>query len=192
MLAEEKYQGFKVCAEQDIAQLRAGLEKRILDLLPSASAAGLSSGYVDAKGRYANPFATISYYVMFVVPLVLATVYFYFLHGQELDGKSLVLRFLVISPMLAISSFGLWSIRLNRRLYEEYNYKQRVMQLYDGFSRVVDEDGSEEQKEALIDVMIDAVKEKPSLMMSKYDRGGISLIDKLAGSTNHQDNSAKE
>jgi bifunctional ADP-heptose synthase (sugar kinase/adenylyltransferase) len=94
--------------------------------------------------------------------------------------------------MLAISSFGLWSIRLNRRLYEEYNYKQRVMQLYDGFSRVVDEDGSEEQKEALIDVMIDAVKEKPSLMMSKYDRGGISLIDKLAGSTNHQDNSAKE
>lgn len=47
-------------------------------------------------------------------------------------------------PMAAISLFGWSSIRLYRRLYEEYNHKQRVMQLYHSFKEQIDENGTED------------------------------------------------
>lgn len=168
-------------SQQQFSSLREELRSRILEFLPDASAAGLSHGFVEAKKRYMNVWATIAYYIMFIVPLCAATFYFYNLQGTSLDEVSLLLRFLIVSPLLAISSFGIWSIRLNRRLFEEYNHKQRIMQLYDGFTKVVDEDESGEQKKELISIMLNAVKTRPSLTLSKYEKGGEGFLDVIFG-----------
>ncbi len=89
-------------------------------------------------------------------------------------------------PLAAISAFGWSSIRLYRRLYEEYNHKQRVMQLYHSFKDEIGD--SEEHKNALLAIMLSAVGDKPSLAMHHYDKNigdiGIGIgdiIGKLMG-----------
>jgi hypothetical protein len=119
-------------------------------------------------------FSTIIYYVMFLAPLIYMFYHIDLLFKdiQNIDLKVLIFKSLLSLPLGLVSWFGFSSIRLNRRLYEEYNHKQRVMQLYHGFKQEIEEHGSEEHKKALIAMMINAVQDKPSLAMHKYDQGG--------------------
>lgn len=89
-------------------------------------------------------------------------------------------RGVVSLPLVAISIFGWSSIRLYRRLYEEYNHKQRVMQLYQSFKEQIDQLEDKELKKALLAVMLTTVGDKPSLTMHKYDNGMGDLMSNLS------------
>lgn len=122
--------------------------------------------------NYSTP---IFLYAIFFVPLI--PVFWYFLDlldfAKENPGKLttelLLLRTAISIPLITVSLFGLSSIRLYRRLFEEYNHKQRVMQLYDSFKREFEKVGSADQQQALLSIMLATVGDKPSLAMHKYD-----------------------
>lgn len=78
-------------------------------------------------------------------------------------------------PWFVISWFGYTSIMTNRKLYEEYNHKQRVMQLYKGFEDYIKDGGTEEQKEKLLDTMLEAVAHRPNIIVSSLPK---QIIDK--------------
>ena len=118
----------------------------------------------------ANPAAIIGmvfFYALFLGPLVLiAWGSFDLLQKLEMnpnipvDYRMLVLRFLIAVPLATISAFGFASLRLYRKLFEEYNHKQRVMELYQSFNDEIKASGSPERKRALLDIMLKAVSDK--------------------------------
>lgn len=89
--------------------------------------------------------------------------------SAPVGAEYLIFRTLIAVPLGTISLFGYTSLRLYRRLYEEYNYKQRVMELYLSFAKEIGDKGTDEQKEALIAIMLKAVADKPSVSMHRYD-----------------------
>jgi hypothetical protein len=176
--------------------LHETLQAKILSLLPSAGAAGLSSTYYDAKSRYAptsyagkpgasrlegwrkhlrsvfgyNPASVIAtgfFYVMFVVPLaIIAFGSLQLLYKMEndvhfvLDYRMLAVRFLIVLPLATLSGFGFASLQLYRKLYEEYNHKQRVMELYQSFRDEIATNGDEIQQKELLTIMLRSVANK--------------------------------
>ncbi|HEX7776799.1 MAG TPA: hypothetical protein VF449_09755, partial [Parvibaculum sp.] len=122
---------------------------------------------------YATP---LFLYAVFLGPLIPVFLYFRELlefakdHPDKLTVELLLLRTAISVPLLTVSLFGLSSIRLYRRLYEEYNHKQRVMQLYDSFKREFEKVGDAEQQRALLTIMLTTVGDKPSLAMHKYEK----------------------
>ncbi len=113
---------------------------------------------------------------MFLAPLIFIV---WFLHpildaaenGKSISDGVLIWRGVLSVPVSAISLFGWSSIRLNRRLYEEYNHKQRVMQLYRSFKEEISKiDPAGDEYKALIAIMLGAVADKPTLAMSEYDK----------------------
>ncbi len=177
------------------------IKTEIRDLLPGAGAAGLSKTYFEAKKRYGvlsdnelvggiwnnklhlvtKGFKTLLFYSMFIVPLVFIVWMFYGaidgLDDTENDIYGLLLiRFFIATPLAGISWFGLYSIRVNRQLYEEYNHKQRVMELYHSFSDMLADYGAEDYGEKLLGIMMETVNTKPSLDLRrdkvKKEKGG--------------------
>lgn len=128
----------------------------------------------------------IFFYSMFILPLLAIVWIFYDLldfikemtktapSDMRIDITILFLRFLLALPLATISWFGWSSIRLYRRLYEEYNHKQRVMQLYHSFKTEIDTDGEDHHKKSLLAIMLTTVGDKPSLAMHDYDHNGKS------------------
>lgn len=149
------------------------------------------------KGFGYNPasvVATIVFYVMFVVPIgFIVWIFFDFLkslpggpHPIDVDYKLLLLRVFIALPLAAISGFGFNSLRLYRKLYEEYNHKQRVMELYLSFSREIQANGTPEQKQELLNIMLNSVSAK-AMGEAKGGEGdhegdlSLSTLDKFAG-----------
>ncbi|MBV8976957.1 MAG: hypothetical protein JO261_10025 [Alphaproteobacteria bacterium] len=111
--------------------------------------------------------ATVFFYGLFIVPLLLIAAGSYqlvyqieFQHMPIPDIRILGLRVLIGLPLVALSTFGLVSLRLYRKLYEQYNHKQRVMELYVSFKREIEANGADDQKKKLISIMLDSVAEK--------------------------------
>jgi hypothetical protein len=176
--------------------LHDALQTRILALLPSAGAAGLSSTYFDAKSRYAptsyakkpgtthltgwrlllrsavgyNPaslLATVVFYALFVGPvgaIVYGSLTLLFRMENDphfvVDYKMLVVRALIAVPLATLSGFGLFSLQRYRRLYEQYDHKQRVMELYQSFGNEIAQSGDENRKKELLGIMLASVASK--------------------------------
>ena len=186
-------------SKTSIETLKHSLETDIRALLPDAGAAGLANTYFDAKARYSFvPYASNSktkhpilgflvhllqgtvpslfFYAMFLTPLIYIIVFFSPIltdlqQGKPIDQTIIIFKTILSIPLGAISLFGWSSIRVNRMLYEEYNHKQRVMQLYRSFKDEIETlDDDSETKDALIKIMLKAVNDKPSLKMHKYDK----------------------
>ncbi len=163
--------------EEKFEKLHKDLEKKILDLLPGATVARLSNAYREAKERYGSVPDKKNqgdgwFYALFIAPLavIICLMVFgnilglgRFIIEGDFNYSALWNRFFISSPFATLSWFGWSSIRLNRRLYEEYNHKQRVMQLYHGFNGEIEEYGREDQKQKLLDIMLQNVADKPSL-----------------------------
>jgi predicted nucleic acid-binding Zn-ribbon protein len=135
--------------------------------------------------------ATIFFYALFMGPLLLLIYGTYDLvrqieynHLPMPDNRIIALRFLIAVPLATLSTFGFASLRLYRKLYEQYNHKQRVMELYMSFKREIETNGDDEQKKKLITIMLDSVAEKAWQITApdreeKSDESLLSL-DKLA------------
>jgi myosin heavy subunit len=172
-------------------ELYNALNDKINSLLPGAGAAGLASSYYEAKMRYSttndlssldddvskrmklkwqdfvNQFAEYSLnMILFIAPLVALIVLFPDFHAPDAfkDNPYAILFYKVTLtiPFFIISSYGVLNILKTKQLFEEYNHKQRVMQLYHGFKKEIDMLGNADLKKKLLDVMLDVVKEKPS------------------------------
>ena len=115
----------------------------------------------------------VVFYTLFILPLI---VIIYLMVSNNIEGlndlisedgklnsNALLRRFFISSPFAMLSWFGWGSIRLNRRLYEEYNHKQRVMQLYHSFKKEVEVEGTDKQKQELLTIMLNNVGDKPSI-----------------------------
>lgn len=118
----------------------------------------------------ASVVATVFFYALFILPILCIVYIFYdVLHHlpngniNNLDLKILLLRGLIALPLATISAFGFTSLRQYRRLYEEYNHKQRVMELYASFRKEIEDNGTDDQKKALLTIMLDAVADKTYL-----------------------------
>ncbi|MBS0275865.1 MAG: hypothetical protein JSR55_16115 [Proteobacteria bacterium] len=117
-----------------------------------------------------NPWAWVStlfFYVLFMGPLILLAKGTWdliqqieFGHMPIPDARLIALRFLIAVPLATLSAFGFASLRLNRKLYEQYNHKQRVMELYMSFKKEIETNGDDEQKKKLLTIMLDSVAEK--------------------------------
>lgn len=53
------------------------------------------------------------------------------------------------------------------------------MQLYHGFKDEVKNHGNPEMHKALLAIMLEVVKDKPSLTMSQYDHGSNGILSQL-------------
>lgn len=129
----------------------------------------------------------VFFYALFILPLAGIFYIFYdllhFIESQQpsdihIDPSILIYRVLLSLPLAWVSFFGWSSIRLHRRLYEEYNYKQRVMQLYHSFKEEIGSDDDDNHK-ALMGIMLAAVADKPSLAMNQYDSSGKGLLSEI-------------
>ena len=194
----EEVEKFKNEQPAQFADLKNMLEADIRSLLPGAGAAGLASAYAQAKARYgALPyeekvtlwnaiFAFLNllkghsgnalHYVLFIAPLIFVTWHFSDLAQIASDPNGggatleLVLMKLAIStPAIPVSLFGWSSLKTQRRLFEEYNHKQRVMQLYHSFKNEIEEFGDDAQKKELLAIMLKTVADKPALVMNEHD-----------------------
>jgi predicted nucleic acid-binding Zn-ribbon protein len=115
----------------------------------------------------ASVVATIFFYGMFLVPLGALAYGTYDLVWQlehnpqfRFDYRILALRFLIAVPLATISGFGFASLQQYRKLYEQYNHKQRVMELYRSFRDEIATNGDAEQTKALLKIMLDSVADK--------------------------------
>jgi hypothetical protein len=194
----------KMSANQ-LEELKVALEAEIRSLLPGAGAARLAHAYFDAKARYGStPFrpnakandlfnvltsvqhslknlSFLFYYALFIAPLIVIYWTFKDIVIQDLTLGILLFRVLISTPMAIVSWFGFSSIRLNRRLYEEYNHKQRVMELFYSFEGIIAKDGKEDQKQKLLEIMLKVVDHRPSLIMANYDKGADGIFSRFFG-----------
>lgn len=130
--------------------------------------------------------ATVSFYLLFLAPLaVVAIGSFQLLQKLEADPhfvltyQMLGLRLLVAAPLATISAFGFASLRLYRKLYEEYNHKQRVMELYESFKKEIDSAGSAEQKKMLLTIMLNSVASKASDFVKDDEKVDDSILSRV-------------
>lgn len=190
---------FATIGEQ-FEKLKGSLELEIRSLLPDAGAAGLASAYFEAKSKY-SPTKYVSkvgettsrwdktlhfvgaaaapafFYIMLLAPLIFLAYHMIELfdwlkdHPNDLKPSLVAFRTLISLPLVAISYFGWNSISLYRGMYEEYNHKQRVLQLYESFKGEVDKHGTSEDQQKLLAIMLATVAEKPKLAIHKGDKG---------------------
>jgi hypothetical protein len=138
--------------------------------------------------------ATIAFYAMFIVPIgSIVWIFYDFLknlpqgpHPIDVDYKLLLLRVFIALPLAAISGFGFNSLSRYRSLYEEYNHKQRVMELYVSFGREIQTSGTPEQKQALLNIMLNSVAAKATgdgkvIKSDPDDELSLSTLDKFTG-----------
>lgn len=123
---------------------------------------------------------------MFVIPLgfiILESVrLLYLLEGDTkftVTYQMLIVRFLIVLPLATLSGFGFASLQNYRKLYEAYNHKQRVMELYGSFSEEIKANGDDEQKKALLTIMLNTVASKTWDDLQKADPKSAGL-DTLA------------
>lgn len=168
---------------------------KITDLLPSAASAGLSSGYFESKKHYGvteregknfwfflreNSFLYIHNLLFLITSFLISSFLFYSYYVASFDKllvEQILMKALVVTPLLGVIFYSVNAINMRRRLYEEYNHKQRVLQLYDGFKREIETlSDNADLKKDILNVMLDTVKHNPSIVMNKYDDSFIGLL----------------
>jgi|GEM_PF-4766364 len=174
------------------------LFKKIESLLPSATSAGLASSFREAQKRY-HPLEGGSFKERFFsifhssrilwfgfISTILGLSYLYYLvwkqNPERFHATSVWNLFTNIAmgfPLMWLAWFFQRSISQGNRLFEEYNHKSRVMNLYEGFVRVIDEAGLQENKKELLGIMLQTVNSNPSQNLGKNETFLESVFSKI-------------
>ncbi len=160
-LIEEQIKNFQENSERQFENLKA----RIEGLLPGATSAGLASSYQDAqKEKKAKPL-----WIGFIASLlVLMGGYFYsFVYNSPpTDLSTIAIRATIGFPLIWIAWFCQRSISQMTRISEEYRHKEKMMRIYDGFSKQIEQSTDAEEKKRkkmdLISVTINAIEKNPA------------------------------
>ena len=163
---QEQYETNEQVFEEKNKQLDQ-LTKQIESLLPGATSAGLGSSYNEARKER----STTGYWWGFVISLLILTggYFTYFTwFSQEFHIMHFITRTFVGMPLLWIAWYCQVSISQINRIKEEYHHKQRIMSVFNGFSKEIDDltkDNPEQNKQKkleLITVIINAIQKNPS------------------------------
>ena len=158
---KEQIQIFQKNSEKQFNELK----KKIEGLLPGATSAGLASSYQDAqKEKKAKPL-----WIGFIASLlVLMAGYFYsFVYNSPpTDLSTIAIRVTIGFPLIWIAWFCQRSISQMTRISEEYRHKEKIMRIYDGFSKQIEQSTDAEEaktkKVDLISVTINAIEKNPA------------------------------
>ncbi len=106
-----------------------------------------------------------------------------------------IFRIVVAAPLGFISLFGYKSIARSRKLYEEYDHKQRVMETYFGFKKEAETlsklDGNNlAHINKLMSIVLTTVADKPSSIKTPDDEDIDSIIPNTAANDMGENNKA--
>ena len=168
---KDQIQSFQKNSEKQFEELKT----RIEGLLPGATSAGLASSYQDAQKEK----KTWPYWIGFVTSLALlmGQYYYYFVYNApSVDLSTVVIRVTIGFPLIWIAWFCQKSISQMTRISEEYRHKEKMMRIYDGFSKQIEQstvaEEAESKKVDLISVIIGAIGKNPA---EKADPSGTFL-----------------
>lgn len=165
------------------------IKKRIENLLPAAAVTGLAAAYKEATDELRH----IKYSLLFagfIIPLILLVwgFYEYVLIAEDLNFLSLISRLFVGFPLAWIAWFFQRSISQTRRLREEYNHKQRMMTVYEGFNnyiKTVETDGDKELEKMFSNQVIKIIGKNPAETLGE----STTLLDSLKEDLNKKSSS---
>lgn len=158
---KDQIQIFQKNSENQFNELKTKIE----GLLPGATSAGLASSYQDAqKEKKAKPL-----WIGFITSLlVLMGGYFYSFayNSPPTDLSTIAIRVTIGFPLIWIAWFCQRSISQMTRISEEYRHKEKIMRIYDGFSKQIEQSTDTEEaktkKVDLISVIIGAIGKNPA------------------------------
>lgn len=158
---KEQIKNFQESSEKQFAKLKAKIE----GLLPGATSAGLASSYQDAQKEKKS----LPLWIGFIASLLaLMGGYFYSFvyHSPPTDLSTIAIRVTIGFPLIWIAWFCQRSISQMTRIREEYRHKEKVMRIYDGFSKQIEQSTNAQEAKAkkvdLISVTINAIEKNPA------------------------------
>ena len=166
----EEIEEIVASAKEEIASNTEEMErllKTIEDLLPGAATTGLAKNYYDAQqNRVVWP-----YWCGFVGSLLAVTAGYYFLFLDLLTGKDALewwhafIRATIGIPLLWIAWYCQRSLSQINRIKEEYQHKERMMKMYVGFSKEVEDLSDLDNSNPLIELIhtvMDTIRRNPA------------------------------
>jgi len=185
---ENKIDGLKqrlTKVESDILEKKRAWEEsaatllvKIEALIPGATSAGLASAYKDQRGSYKTPYWIWA--SVFVFTLV-GTICFSIHHINKIleSGRDLTFETAIMSviaklpffvPAFWLAIFASKQQSQNKRLQQEYAYKEAVTKSYEADKREIEKLPESEEKQKLsaklLEIMIDMTKFNPSETLS--------------------------
>lgn len=158
---EDQIQIFQKNSKKQFNELKAKIE----GLLPGATSAGLASSYQDAQKEK----KIWHYWIGFVFSLLLlmsAYIYSFVYNSPPTDFSTIFIRATIGFPLIWIAWFCQRSLSQMTRISEEYRHKEKMMRIYDGFSKQIEQSTDAEEgktkKIDLISVTINAIEKNPA------------------------------
>ena len=154
------------------ASKRADLLDAIEELLPGATSAELATSYQEAKEQRAK---VKGLWCGFVGALVCLAVggFFVFYDQSDLTWEY-ILRLPMAVPFAWLAWYCQTRISQIERIKEEYHHKERVMRVFNGFSKEIEklskEDGSSQHLLDLIDMVTKAIARNPAEVVEPSER----------------------
>ena len=156
--------------------------KKINELLPNATSAGLASAYkqekeyIETKITFWNKVFSFS-----IVLFILVFGGYFYLTFQ--DGFSYI-SFLRAIPIWIFSGFFTFystkQIAEYKRMASEYAHKQTLNATYTGYQNQINEIGGDKLEERLLEIMLDSAKLNPSETLgSKGEIPSLSVMEKI-------------
>jgi len=149
------------------------LSKKIEGLLPGATSAGLAKSYYDQKKSYQIP--NIIWSIVFTGTMVGMVYYAVQTVNESVDlassFRNILSRAPFFIPTIWLALFASKQQSQNRRLEQEYAYKESLAKSYEGYKREIEKLPTSEEKteimEKLIRSMVDASGFNPSSTLEK-------------------------
>lgn len=149
------------------------LSSKIEGLLPGATSAGLAKSYYDQKNSYKWP--NIIWSAVFTLTMVGMVYYAIKTVNNSTDIGNAFMNILSRAPFFIptiwLALFASKQQSQNRRLEQEYAYKESLAKSYDGYKREIEKLPNSEEKneimEKLVRSMVDAAGFNPSSTLEK-------------------------
>lgn len=149
------------------------LTTKIEDLLPGATSAGLAKSYYDQKNSYKWP--NIIWSAVFALTMIGMVYYAIQTISESTDLGNVFMNILSRAPFFIptiwLALFASKQQSQNRRLEQEYAYKESLAKSYDGYKREIENLLESEEKneimEKLVRTMIDTAGFNPSSTLEK-------------------------
>jgi hypothetical protein len=190
----------------DTAKQADTIKQQVLDLLPSAMAAGLSSAYENKKDTEAESlkdfetsfrFAILGLILVSLIPFSVDV--YLLVKGNDLvqvikDTPSLILSILPLYfPVLWLAYSTNKKLNLSKRLIEEYTHKSVLGKTFSGLSHQIEslpdhqQKVKEELRTRLLFNILQVSAENPGKLISNYDKADHPIMDALENSAKLSD-----
>lgn len=170
------------------------LFNKIESLLPAATSTGLATAYSNQKNSYKKPVIIWTLAFIFSLTGLCATGLLSFegfkFSFEILDLEKLVTRSPIFLPLIWLATFSSKQYRQNKRLEQEYVYKEILTRTYQGYKKEFESQDQITGKETLSklnEVLITAISKNPSEIMDDgRSEDTPSIWKRLFGSLNKQ------